>query len=140
MSNFKHFGKKLFFSIQNDQTLRKISYSRMIWTDLRNILSVRPPLYGKKQVAFKWIFRWFYAFWDPIFLWKWTPLLLKCGNVHTFFLKPSLREGFQNKTKSLLDAIISRLGYDMIIAPCFAILQCVFNVCSMSIQCWLFFS
>ena len=67
MSNFKHFGKKLFFSIQNDQTLRKISYLRMIWTDLRNILSVRPPLYGKKQVAFKWIFRWFYAFWDPIF-------------------------------------------------------------------------
>jgi len=45
-----------------------------------------------------------------------------------------------NKTKSLLDAIISRLGYDMIIAPCFAIFQCVFNVCSMSIQCWLLFS
>ena len=35
--------------------------------ELRNFLSVRPPLYGKKQVAFKWIFRWFYAFWDPIF-------------------------------------------------------------------------
>ena len=32
-----------------------------------NILSVRPPPIWKKQVAFKWIFRWFYAFWDPIF-------------------------------------------------------------------------
>ena len=31
-----------------------------------------PPIW-KKQVAFKWIFRWFYAFWDPIFLvWKWV--------------------------------------------------------------------
>ena len=26
-----------------------------------------PPPIWKKQVAFKWIFRWFYAFWDPIF-------------------------------------------------------------------------
>ena len=30
------------------------------------------PPHMKKQVAFKWIFRWFYAFWDHIFLWKMT--------------------------------------------------------------------
>ena len=29
-----------------------------------------PPLYAKKQVDFKWIFRWFYAFWEPFFVEK----------------------------------------------------------------------
>ena len=43
-----------------------------------------PPIW-KKQVAFKWIFRWFYAFWDPIFFFRLemglTPPAppLKCG-------------------------------------------------------------
>ena len=51
---------------------------------------------SEKQVAFKWIFRWFYAFWDHIFLCVWkmtfsnTPTPLKCGKFRTFFLKPYL--------------------------------------------------
>ena len=60
--------------------------------ELRNILSVRPPPIWKKQVAFKWIFRWFYAFWDHIFFFflrKMTfsnpPTPLKYGKFRTFF-------------------------------------------------------
>ena len=34
------------------------------------------PSIWKKQVAFKWIFRWFYAFWEPIFCGNWSVVLV----------------------------------------------------------------
>ena len=57
-----------------------------------------PPIW-KKQVAFKWIFRWFYAFWDPIFffflVWKWVwPPPPKGGKIpHFFFFFETLPKG-----------------------------------------------
>ena len=65
-------AKNYFFPLKKSKILRKISRSGRSRSHLglRNILSVRTP-HIKKQVAFKWIFRWFYAFWDYFFCGKW---------------------------------------------------------------------
>ena len=66
-----------------------------------------PPIW-KKQVTFKWIFRWFYAFWDPIFLWK---LVWKIPHFFFFFFwtLPLVVLVKRNTTKYLFKPAFLRL-------------------------------